>query len=342
MMQVPERPRQAWRRVHEAARRQRNVIAAPRFSALTSRFRREEWNIGVVPQTIGDIVRHGITKPIEWWPDRGPWRMLADPSILVDPDGRRILFAEHLDHRIGRGEIWGARLAAGETLSKAVLRPWMRSSAHLSYPQPVFDTNGCMYFMAETWQAGALHLWRRMDDSLAHVGPIIPEPLLDPTPWHDGTTWWLFCTSRFVGSNQQLRLYYADRLEGPWTAHPRNPVKSDPASSRPAGPIVRVDGDLIRPAQDCSETYGGGIVLNRIMRLDRDCFEEAPIRRLQADTVYPHGLHTLCSAGDLTLVDGKRLSFRSWDIPRKIFVAGADWMRPMLKPSLPARLPLPA
>ena len=174
-----------------------------------------------------------------------------------------------------------------------------------------------------------------------HVGPIIREPILDPTLYHDGTTWWLFCTSRRSGPNERLLLFYADRLEGPWTAHPRNPVKIDPGSSRPAGPLIWVDGRLIRPAQDCSYTYGGELILNQVTRLDKDGYGEAVVRRLKPGAVYPDGLHTLCPAGDVTLIDGKRWSFRKADVLRKVIVSLFRRTRPLLKPGVPLQIMFP-
>ena len=69
-----------------------------------------------------------------------------------------------------------------------------------------------------------------------------------------------------------------------------------------------MDGALYRPAQDCSVTYGGAVVINRVERLTPEEFVERPVRRLApaAHGPYPHGLHTLSGAGNVTLVDGKR------------------------------------
>lgn len=63
----------------------------------------------------------------------------------------------------------------------------------------------------------------------------------------------------------------------------------------------------MRPAQDCSRTYGGAVALYAITRLNDHEYEEEELRRLVAPPgEYPHGLHTLCPAGEITLIDGKR------------------------------------
>jgi hypothetical protein len=50
------------------------------------------------------------------------------------------------------------------------------------------------------------------------------------------------------------------------------------------------------------------VTINRIERLTPEEFVERPIKQLApaAGGPYPHGLHTLSAAGNVTLVDGKR------------------------------------
>jgi hypothetical protein len=105
-----------------------------------------------------------------------------------------------------------------------------------------------------------------------------------------------------------LFIFHAAALRGPWLPHAANPVKCDLRSARPAGPLFLMGEDLCRPAQDCSVTYGGAVVVNRIERLTPTEFVERPFARLTPATrgPFPDGLHTLSAAGNLTLVDGKR------------------------------------
>jgi hypothetical protein len=51
------------------------------------------------------------------------------------------------------------------------------------------------------------------------------------------------------------------------------------------------------------------VILHAIRHLDPSRFTEEPIRRLDpVSGPYPHGLHTLCPAGPVTFIDGKRLT----------------------------------
>src|SRR5581483_1822859 len=125
--------------------------------------------------------------------------------------------------------------------------------------------------------------------------------------FHQGR-WWLFVGNHDDQDETKLFVFHAPDLRGPWLPHAGNPVKCDLRSARPAGPLFSMEDGLYRPAQDCSDTYGGAIVINRIERLTPDEFSEQPVKRLTpaAQGPYPHGLHTLSGAGEVTLVDGKR------------------------------------
>ncbi|HJS83967.1 MAG TPA: hypothetical protein VJ779_00725 [Acetobacteraceae bacterium] len=305
---------------------------------------REEWNLGVVEQPAEDIVRRGIVTQVRWLPALRPWKMLADPWCHGLPDGRLVILAERLDYRIGRGEIWAAVIRAGEDITRATFVPWMRAACHLSYPVLGRDEGGRLFLLVESWEAQGLYLWRERPGLPGRlhgpVGPLVPGPAIDATIWRGEDRWWLFCTFKDDAPNARLHLFHAEELEGPWTAHAGNPVKDDITSSRPAGPLFWCDGQLIRPAQDCSETYGGGVTLNAITRLDREGFSETKLRVLQpVDQEYPHGLHTLSPAGDVTIIDGKRWAAQALDIPRRLVVGVGGKLRQRMPARLPKVLP---
>ena len=104
---------------------------------------------------------------------------------------------------------------------------------------------------------------------------------------------------------------HAERPEGPWRPHRRNPVKSDVRSSRPAGRLFRRDGRWIRPAQDCSGRYGRAVSFQRIERLDLEGYEEREVERLEPDPRRGElGIHTFNTAGPWTVLD-KLLAHRA-------------------------------
>src|SRR6185295_16298411 len=119
--------------------------------------------------------------------------------------------------------------------------------------------------------------------------------------------WWMFANSAAGGSrmfDDELHLFYADRLTGEWRPHPRNPVKSDARSSRPAGALFSRNGVLYRPAQVCVPRYGAGIALQRVLKLTPEEYAERQVERLlPPPSSGLYGLHTMNRAGDLIVVD---------------------------------------
>ena len=101
-----------------------------------------------------------------------------------------------------------------------------------------------------------------------------------------------------------------------WSPHRLNPIKVDPAASRPAGALFHLDGALIRPAQDCSQRYGGAVVLNEVRTLTPNAFYEFPRARIAPRAEYPAGLHTVNATGSCIVIDGLK---NYWE-PRKPFL----------------------
>ena len=113
------------------------------------------------------------------------------------------------------------------------------------------------------------------------------------------------------GDSDELFLFHARGPLGPWTAHPQNPIKSDVRSARPAGRLFYRGDRLIRPAQDCSVTYGGALVLCEVQELMTTSYREAIVKRLEPDWLAGNrGFHTLSFSNRLEVIDGKL------DLPR--------------------------
>jgi hypothetical protein len=78
---------------------------------------------------------------------------------------------------------------------------------------------------------------------------------------------------------------------------------------------------LYRPAQDCSRTYGGRVIINRVHTLTPVAFHEEAVVAVNPDSAgpYPSGLHTLSQVGTITLIDGKRMRFIPAEFRRTLF-----------------------
>ncbi|WP_174273973.1 glucosamine inositolphosphorylceramide transferase family protein [Sphingomonas bacterium] len=274
--------------------------------------RKDIWRPAIVRAPLSEILERGGIEglPFVWLPESKPFCFLADPFGLWRDELLHV-FVETYDYRVRVGAIEVLRYDADLVLidREIVLsEPW-----HLSYPF-VFEADGETWMLPEAHRSGKLTLYRA--DPFPHrwIAEAVIEldhVAVDATPIFFEGRWWLFHASADNEPDKTGALFaaFADRLTGPWTPHPANPIRRDIASTRPGGtPIVR-DGRVILPVQDCARTYGGAIRPLRIERLDTAHFTAdagAAIVPPEAMAPYLEGLHTLAAAGDVTLVDVKR------------------------------------
>jgi hypothetical protein len=151
----------------------------------------------------------------------------------------------------------------------------LRESYHLSYPY-TFEWEGDYFLIPETLQPGAIRLYRAdpFPGRWIHEADLIGGKFADPSIVRYGNRWWMFaCPEPF--RHDVLRLFHADRLEGPWREHPRSPIVAGDASrARPAGRVVVWDDRLIRFAQDCSPAYGMAVRAFEITELSEGVYRE--------------------------------------------------------------------
>jgi hypothetical protein len=235
-------------------------------------------------------------------------RFYADPFVFRH-DGVTALFFEDFDHRTKRGAI--SHVLLDEAGGHGDVVETLRRPYHLSYPF-VFSHEGEVLMIPESSANGTIELYQ----AEGFPGPWRLRSILlegveaaDTTPYFQPETglWWLFAAVTRFGSSSHdtLSLFSSERLEGPWRAHPANPVKFDPASSRPAGPMATVDGRLLRPAQDCTRSYGCGISWCEVEELTPRSFRERVVAHQAAPRGWT-GMHTYGRAAGFEVVDYER------------------------------------
>ena len=195
--------------------------------------------------------------------------------------------------------------------SRSVLAP----DYHVSYPF-VFRYGPGIFMIPESLEKRRVDLYRAVD--FPHHWTLERNLLsgiraVDPTLVEEDGRLWLFVNVAEPGAaiDDELHVYVATSLEGPWIPHLENPVVSDVRRARPAGRVFRADGSLVRPSQDCSRGYGGAVVLNRIDVLTPEEYAETPIARIEP-TWAPGliGTHTYNATARIEVVDGRRYVFR--------------------------------
>ncbi|HEY5011815.1 MAG TPA: hypothetical protein VIK61_03805 [Acidimicrobiia bacterium] len=269
---------------------------------------RDHWNVGVVDAPIERFLDPAFVPDTRWLPSPAGRKIyVADPFGI---ESRDVILVEAYDQRTQKGVIRAIDAASGAGSDGESVIP---ESEHTSYPF-LLTHESQIYCVPESARARGVRLFRatRFPSEWEAVATLVPDvAAVDPTIVRHADRWWLFFTDRDVDSNADLHVWHAPDLFGPWEPHTSNPVKTDVRSSRPAGTPFVHDGRLYRPAQDCSTTYGGGLVINEVEVLTAHRFRERVVRAVRPDprSPYPSGCHTLSAAGTRTLIDGKRRVF---------------------------------
>jgi hypothetical protein len=249
----------------------------------------------------------------------GPkWNVLADPGrrFFADPfpvthNGRTYLFFEDLDHRIGKGIIsaveFGPHGPIGE-IFPVLEEPW-----HLSYPF-LIATEGQLWMIPESSKSGQVTLYRCVDfpGRWERCAALLENiEAADATVFvHDGLFYMMSAVREDLGGfSDTLVIHHAPALLGPWTEHALRPALIDASAARPAGKVVRTQGALWRPVQDCAQGYGHALRIARIDQLDPERFQQTFVARVGSGPQWPGGrLHTLNRVGALEVLDGVKLN----------------------------------
>ena len=278
--------------------------------ASRSFFFTDYWNIGVVKAPISAFLDE--EKPeVDWYPLRSRNRFLADPFCLVDETDKHSLhiFYETYPYKEARGKLdYILYEQSFGPEQKLIKEPF-----HLSYPYPI-KHNGNYYLVPEAYESNSVFIYKAVDFPLSWEKSHV---LMDGFAGIDNTiikhedTYWMFTTDRRDGFRHNLKLFYAEDLFSEWVPHPKNPVKTDIRSARPAGTPFYYKGNWYRPSMDYAEKIEGRIFINKVLKLSKTEYEEIQVKVIDpyTDTRFSDKIHTLCDAGEYTIIDGGKEAF---------------------------------
>lgn len=281
----------------------RAIKSVTRKAARQVLERREHWRVIVRPAGSWSSGDHSGEQHLVPPDDR----FYADPFICKRA-GRHYLFFEDYRFEQDKGLVSYVEIRPDGSFTEPEVV--LERDYHLSYPF-IFERNGEMYMIPETRKVNRIELYRATDfpRKWQYETTLMPDiAAVDATLHEADDRLWLFCNIAPEGASScdELHVFYADSLAGPWTAHPCNPIVSDVRRARPAGRIFMHEGKLIRPAQDCSVCYGHAIQLNQIHRLTESEYREEPLQRITPEWLAGStGVHTLNQNEDYEVLDAK-------------------------------------
>jgi hypothetical protein len=274
----------------------------------------EVWQLGIIKARTADILsdlQYEIDlEEVDFLAAKNNDHYFAD-GFMVKDNERLLLLYEDYTYKTRKGHIsavwFNERDYSFSETMDILEEPW-----HLSYPF-ILRYNNTLFCIPESKDHKSVELYKLdvAQMKMIHHRTLVKDlEAVDPTLIFHQNWWYLFFTSGHA-SNVELHIWHAEHLEDEFTPHILNPVKSNIANARPAGPLFYLDGKLYRPAQDCSKSYGGRIIINEVKILTEDSFLEMAVNVLEPPKGY-QGLHNLSFAGDSMLFDCKRMGF-SWE-----------------------------
>jgi hypothetical protein len=241
------------------------------------------------------------------WVDAPRGHYYADP-FAIRYSGKSYLFVEDFDIDRKKGVISCLEIDPNGAPGRAQVvleRPY-----HLSYPQ-VFAYEGEIYMIPESGLNGTVELYRATDfpTTWELVRVLYRGLAFDTTVLRHAGRFWFFVTLADVAYTQRsalLVLFHAETLLGNWTLHPASPISRDLRYARGGGSFFKDGESWIRPAQDCSVSYGGSLNYQRIVEIDTQHYREEPANTLTPNFIPgASGMHTYNRNGHLELIDIK-------------------------------------
>lgn len=245
---------------------------------------RSSWGLGVRVCPEGAGLLDGMwprTAEYDLVPDDNQ-RYFADPFVVTH-GGQTHVFVEEVPMATGRGIISVADL--DERGRVGSFRPVLEQGFHLSYPL-IFTYDNLVWMLPEACESGSVDLYRavKYPDKWE-----LDRRLLDGVPGcdatiipFDGKYFMILTAARRLGTTWDTqRIYYADTPLGPWTEIDGGLTHIDCSNARPAGAAISVGGRLLRPAQDCSQGYGGSMTVMDVQRLSPSGCHEIPVATIK-------------------------------------------------------------
>lgn len=238
------------------------------------------------------------------------WRYWRADPFLVEDQGKTWLFAELYDRLRLKGILACCELTESGAGKWTIV---LDEPFHLSYPF-VFRHNDAWYMIPESFNAGRITLYKatRFPWKWMRVSDLKDIAAVDSTIIEAPSGRYLITVRVInrVGELVIMKLSNELSLSNPRVISPKND-----SNVRPAGHPFYQNGELIRPAQDCSQGYGYGLNFMRICQLDDESFSEELLCKILPKDVQicgvtkPEGIHTYNASSLYEVIDHKEYEF---------------------------------
>lgn len=224
-------------------------------------------------------------------------RWFADPFILDITDQYIYLLVEEFPYATPKGRITKLTIDKS-TMTIVDKKIVLEEPTHLSFPA-ILRTDGHIYVYPENGKSGVLKLYELIDNQLEFVRDIYVAPLADAVITDLFGSMQMFATVCPNHNGHILHHYIQDDDK----LVEVKPIECEDFHARMAGQFFKYNGQIYRPAQDCNQTYGGAIIIEKCIQEGNDIHLLPERRIISAHPSLRTGIHTMNSYKGWTVID---------------------------------------
>lgn len=269
-----------------------------------------EWYIGIKKHS-NDIIekKHKIEVTLL----KNTWRYWCADPFLFEHNQITYIFMEVYDKIKQRGFIGYRIIDKNGRISK--IYSCLDTEKHMSYPF-IYECDGNIYMIPECYQNKKLVIYRAENFPNKWVED---QVILDNVKVCDSNIVELdekkyLSTLKIHGMPYQydeMSLYYLENET--WIPCVNNPVVVGAEKARNGGAYFKYKGELVRPAQNCTDSYGENLSFQIVKEISPEVYCEEEISKLYVEDVSVKnsskrfdGIHTFNTNGKYDVIDLRR------------------------------------
>ncbi len=261
-----------------------------------------EWQVGIIDSftALRDV---DFESDIKWVKSNYKDGWFADPFILEFNNKSITILVEELYYATGRGRI--SKIVVDRVSWEIIsVVPILELDTHLSFPL-IFKTGDSVYVCPENSKSGGwnLYSYNSESESLDFIKEIVDIPLTDATYIKINDVTYILSTKLPDPNGKRLSIYRCEKdLFGEIEFD--STIEFEENIARNAG-VVFTDGDsLIRPAQECNQTYGRSISFQKMTK-ENGVFKFEEVKRVRLKNRNTVAFHTFNVCDSLVALDRK-------------------------------------
>lgn len=255
-------------------------------------FFEKRWNVAILNNNLnlnGDEVIK--SKNFQTLPILNGYTFYADCFFSEDDSKIRL---EALNNKTGLGDI--LEIDVKNLYSQKLIF----SGNHYSYPSS-FQYENDEYLLPEVASHSLPYICNAesLHGNIFYLKGLEDKRIVDATMFSKESIFYLFF-GEYETADDILHLWISDSPFGIFTPHPMSPINISPNNSRMGGKLIFHKGRLLRFGQNNAREYGESIVVNEVIELSSDLYEERKIASLAIDSF--KGPHSIGFSKDFTQI----------------------------------------